>query len=532
MDNLENYFKKNLGSENPKDEGWNVPPDGLWDNVNSQLHPKGPKNRFPWLWGFMGGAILGLIISLLYVANMQKEISFPTKELKANLESPHVTAQPTNENNSSVSLPSSNENIQTENSNSEDPVIPDDHGIGENIKNNNQIIEPGISEQPLTDFNEPEVLTLSGNKTEIKSGMLTASISGSINTSSQEPYNLEGGKEGQENLTNELNKDNINSPNAGQADNYMISYTSGSNSKSEEYNQVVELLYLQGKSVPGIIIGSEIRTNGVQLEKAVNLNTWKQKFMLGFFVAPSKTATSMNSNENGSALRGYGNYQRAYNFGIELGYNLNSNFTLFTGLEYMRTKTWSAVTVMQLYDKSTEYLTINGSLENYIDVTIPSPLGYSVSQIKIVNPNAIIQDEDTLYTENETTQNISKLSIPLGIQYRIPITHRTGWFAEAGLKFNIAFAYSDEYGTEMMHNGHKMQMLSKETIRSEQLNTITWDYYIGTGLDYRLTTATSVNIGIRYFKSLVPVYQVNNNLINTQTKMHGFGLKAGILFKL
>lgn len=489
-DNLESFFKNNLSNESSEDN-WNIPSDDVWEKTLLELQKKSGV-FIPWKYLYILGlvTIVGFAIVFLIWDN-------------------EVTVDPIMGDVAKAIIENTDENQYPK------TIIHYDNLMIE-IEDKNNIDEKPILQKETTKEIVPFIVRITNNnqseniKSEeaIKTNIVSPAEEKNTHKNTIENISqLTSGKT----LTNQVLI--YNEPEVLIAD--TISIASINNISDSVNKQVPEINTFR---FPDSINNTKIENTSPN---------YKGKIGIGVFFSPTLNETYLSGDMISGIIKSSNVYLYSGNYGLEIKYFLSNRFAIVSGFGRSEVKSWSKSFIDFNYNSSTEHLMDNGEKENTSPVRMPTPFGEVNTEITYQFPGSDdLPNGELMQSELETHQNILYLSIPLGIEYNIINYSRLNWFAEGGFRFNRSILDGSEYSSRIIHLGNDMNVMGEKITNTLNYKETYFNYYLGTGANYHLSTIFQVNASIRYFGNISNV----NLQDDMSTNVRGFNLKIGILY--
>tara|TARA_Y100000385_G_scaffold144695_1_gene150248 strand:+ start:918 stop:2795 length:1878 start_codon:yes stop_codon:yes gene_type:complete len=269
-------------------------------------------------------------------------------------------------------------------------------------------------------------------------------------------------------------------------------------------------------------------------------------FHASIYFSPTYVNTHINKgdeelwkDENGVALMSYENnidkneylknfYRNrlkgyfGYNFGADLGYNLNNQFAINVGINYFNSKQVFYEQNASYYDLPIRLNTSNSNTSNGT-ITIYNLTGTENLSSSTVDfyPDTL-QDIDTNYYRYEYRETIERkyLNIPITLSYRY-IKNRWSFLIEGGMC--VAFVYNANYEIYLNQlNTEKQWQRNPKAGRNFVLGT-----NIGLGMEYALNDKFSLLCMPNFNYSLSNINAENKFRVNP----YAFRVSSGIRFR-
>ena len=483
-DKLESYFKKHLKDDQLIEEGWNTPSMDVWDNTSQQLDEE-KKNRKSYLLFFL----LGITIILLMILGY-KNIQLNNKLVS--FEKTHNTKTIDN-----VIVPSPSTDNPTKR-----------HRVENNLDLNS-------AENKHTTLTNKERASRAKDKPKVTSRHHKNKNTALKSPPETKPISVDIGLVDVPKDNNKTQKEH-------------------SNKESTTAPPLSELPILSLKSIASLFLNIKNTKNHDYLEeqlksKKVNINKATPKNSLEFdlFFGPTLAATPMKPQPLNSPLKGYNKFQWTFNYGINIGYEFRPDFYIKSGLEWENIKSWSYTNIDMSYNSDNDYTNANGEIINVMSITMPTPTGNLRSAVVFRQKNSNMLEMGDLYEANmEIYQKYNYLKIPFMINYRKQLSQRHSFGIGLGLNFMALISSTDKFVIVLTKKDDHSPMHVKSSDLEENLNMQKTLFSYQGELEYRylLSKKMSLTFGANYFKTISPLYSIDN----ITTKAVGINFKTGI----
>ncbi|PLX12374.1 MAG: hypothetical protein C0598_06110 [Marinilabiliales bacterium] len=489
-DNLENFFKKHLSDETSGEDNWNIPSDNVFDKVLPEIQKEsGLFVSWKNIILIVAGLLLTTLLIIFLLWNRNTNNNFASADSQDTIQTinnlnDQNSLYDTNENNDIINneTPSeeSRELSNTDILNSEESL--DIQRV--ETDNNNKVVYAGVDPKLKKNDNEQVVNYYSSEKNNLKATVDNTKIPVEPSTE-----------------ISELEK-------------------FGSNLK-------MDILSIENaKNISGENMMREAPETSSLIEEPPYFND-KGKIGIGAFFTPTITSTYLT----GDMIEGIENTSPVFlyssNYGLELKYHFSNKIALVFGVGKSEIKSWSRSNIYFSYNSSTEQEMPNGDKSNTSDIPMPTPFGDVATSITYHFPgSAFLPDGELMQADMETHQTIQYLSIPFGIEYKLLGKSRLKWIVEGGFRFNKSVIDGSEFTSRILHEGQEMEVVGEQQNANPDFKDIYFNYYIGTGFNYRLRKNLQFNTSFRYLGNIDDVNLQNN----MSTNVHEFNLKVGISF--
>ncbi len=502
-DNLESFFKKHLSDESSGEDNWNIPSDSVWEKALPKIQKKSGV-FIPWKYLIIIGLISVVGIAFVLITWNYQDIETPNGNEIAGLEIEN-SDQNQNTIQSSDSLTKGND-YQNEiaiknNINKEAPnkIVKEDLLVYESTKRTT-IKDSKNSDLPVI-IEKNTIQTKNENQTKLVE---------------DKTLYIPAGKKIEKDASEKQSSNNaIAVPKAEKIETEVISSTP---------------LLVTNDSINKRILQNKLAEDSEDLEVSITkeeVYSNKGKIGIGVYFSPTLTATYLR----GDMISGIENTSPVFlysgNYGLEIKYHFSNRFAIVSGIGRSEIKSWSRSLVDFAYDSDTEHIMDNGEKENTSPVPMPTPFGEIDTRITYQFPGSEeIPNGEMMQSKLETHQSIMYLSIPLGVEYNIINFSRLNWFAEGGVCYNSSILDGSEFSSKIIHKGDDMNVMHEEMIGHPSYKDYYFNYYVGTGINYRLSKLFQVGASAIYKGNLTKV----NLQDNMTTNVHGLNLKIGILY--
>jgi len=489
-DNLENFFKKHLSDETSGEDNWNIPSDNVFDKVLPEIQKEsGLFVSWKNIILIVAGLLLTTLLIIFLLWNRNTNNNFASADSQDTIQTinnlnDQNSLYDTNENNDIINneTPSeeSRELSNTDILNSEESL--DIQRV--ETDNNNKVVYAGVDPKLKKNDNEQVVNYYSSEKNNLKATVDNTKIPVEPSTE-----------------ISELEK-------------------FGSNLK-------MDILAIENaKNISGENMMREAPETSSLIEEPPYFND-KGKIGIGAFFTPTITSTYLT----GDMIEGIENTSPVFlyssNYGLELKYHFSNKIALVFGVGKSEIKSWSRSNIYFSYNSSTEQEMPNGDKSNTSDIPMPTPFGDVATSITYHFPgSAFLPDGELMQADMETHQTIQYLSIPFGIEYKLLGKSRLKWIVEGGFRFNKSVIDGSEFTSRILHEGQEMEVVGEQQNANPDFKDIYFNYYIGTGFNYRLRKNLQFNTSFRYLGNIDDVNLQNN----MSTNVHEFNLKVGISY--
>ena len=500
-DNLESFFKKHLTDETSGGDDWNMPSDSVWENALPQIQKKSGV-FIPWKYLYILGliSIVGFTI-LLFLWNFRSTIPTTNNDIT------ELTTDNSNQDQASNTIIIS------------DSIEKKDNVQNEIAENNNDVYESKKQIEKL--LIEPDKKILAENSVknvvpETKPNTLIIKEK-TEKTSSEKKTILN---------TNVLDELTTITPEDITSE-QLISIVDSIDNQSHA-NNIVDLPVIIDIGVsPQEDEFVESEENAKKQKKKTEPVELKGKIGVGVYFSPTLTSTYLRGETINGVMNTAPVFLYSGNYGLEIKYYLTNKLAIVSGVGRLEIKSWSKSSVDFNYNTSTEYNMPTGEKENTSPIPMPTPFGEINTEVTYRFPGSDeIPDGEILQSELEIHQDVRYLSIPLGIEYNFLNRSRLSWFAEGGLGYNRAMKDAAKFSSRIIHTGEEMNVFGEEMTSHPTYKNYYFNYYVGTGLSYPITTLVHTNASLRYNGNISNVNLQNN----MSTNVHGLNLKIGIVY--
>ena len=502
-DNLESFFKKHLSDESSGEDNWNIPSDNVWEKALPEIQKKSGV-FIPWKYLIIIGIFAVVGIALVLFKWNYKDIETLDATEIAGLEIEN-SDQSQNTIQSSDSLTKINDYqnaiaIKNEiGKEAPDKIVKEDLLDNESKKRTTRTDSKNNELLNVTEKNTTKTKNENQNKlVEDKTLTLPAGKKIEKGSSEKQPSNNAIAVPESEKIETEV----ISST--------PVLVTNDSINKQIPQNKLSE----NSEDIKPSITKKQVYSN-------------KGKIGIGVYFSPTLTSTYLR----GDMISGIENTSPVFlysgNYGLEIKYHFSNRLAIVSGVGRSEIKSWSRSLVDFAYDSKTEHIMDDGKKENTSPIPMPTPFGEIDTHITYQFPGSEeIPNGDMMQSKLETHQSIMYLSIPLGVEYNIINFSRLNWFAEGGVCYNSSILDGSEFSSKIIHKGDDMNVMHEEIIGHPTYKDYYFNYFVGTGINYRLSKLFQVGASAIYKGNLTKV----NLQDNMTTNVHGLNLKIGIVY--
>jgi len=498
-DNLENFFKKHLSDETSGEDNWNVPSDGVWENVLPEIQKeRGLFVSWKNIMLLAAGLILVALLALFLLWNRNSNDNLTVEEIE------NPVQLTTNQNDQQIKT--------TDNDNLPKP-LDETSNIEENKKSKSLInsTDDSIKKETNTSISKN---TKSNNIDKPVYAEVIEPSKKETTGQNDNSYKSQGTFIDEETIAFSDDKMNVSD------------YTINKLEKAGSDVTIDSLVSVYAHEKSDEEMDRLMPPTLTQIKDPILYND-KGKIGIGAFFTPTITSTYLkgdmiNGIENTSPM-----YLYSSNYGLELKYHFSNKLALVFGIGKSEIKSWSKSNVDFNYNSSSEEIMPSGDKSNTSDIPMPTPFGDVSTSITYHFPgSAFLPDGEVMQSVMETHQRIQYLSIPLGVEYKLMGKNRINWIAEGGFRFNKSVIDGSNFTSRILHEGQDMEVVSEQQTGDPDFKDIYFNYYIGTGLNYRLRKNLQFNTSLRYLGNIDDVNLQNN----MSTNVHEFNLKVSILY--
>ncbi|NOX47790.1 MAG: hypothetical protein GXO89_12515 [Chlorobi bacterium] len=478
-DNLESYFKKQLSDESSGKDDWNVPSDAVWEKTLPKIQKR--KGIFiPWRYLYILGMALFIVSGLLL---------FRTEYFKSDIKTSQGFAQ----NNSEDTSQNINTGQKEKVSSSLETIK--EKKTAKMVANNKKPVEKGLFQGNKHTVKQTKTEHLRIDKTEREKPTMAkkAKTQNEALPKTPEPF-----------------REKANGKNIGTKEPNTVLATIETNETRPTKEMIADSSFSLASGRPDI-------------EPVSN----KGKLGFGVFFLPTYNSTYISGEMSLGKIETGNTYLFSANYGFEIKYYLTDRFAIATGIQRTQIKSWSKSIMEFAYDSSTEQDMGNGETENTSEIPLMTPFGEIGTSITYRFPSTgNLPDGELMESNFETQQEILYISIPVGIEYNIVASRKINWFAEGGLLFNQSLNNATDFSSRVIHDGNDMKVMGEEMENGPDYTNNFLSYYIGTGINYNLSSSFQIGGSARYFDNLSKL----NLQENMSTHLNGFSLKIGIVY--
>ncbi len=250
----------------------------------------------------------------------------------------------------------------------------------------------------------------------------------------------------------------------------------------------------------------------------------KGKFGIGAYFAPTLTATYLRGDMISGLINTTPVFLYSSNYGLELKYYISNKWAIVSGVGQSDIRSWSKSSVDFSYNADTEHIMETGEKENTSAIPMPTPFGSIDTEVTYrFSADENIASGEQMQSELETHQRILYISIPIGVAYSLINYVKLDWLAEAGIGYNRSVLDGSEFTSRIIHLGDEMKVMGEEMTSHPNYRTSYFNYYVGTGINYRISDHFQFNAVARYMGNIDQV----NLQDNMTTNVHVLQLKLG-----
>lgn len=207
-----------------------------------------------------------------------------------------------------------------------------------------------------------------------------------------------------------------------------------------------------------------------------------------------------------------------YSIGAQLNYEISPRLSVFSGLEFSRHKqTFEASNYDAFLDTTNRIFTLNTSFGD---------VNFKESQIS--EPNEVNTNGEQASLSFKSRQQLSILSIPIGVQYGFDLSPKHRIFVQSGLRFNAILSGST---TLNLSDGKGGGEGGEHAIRIKGFKGLTpfnFGASIGVGYEWSFTQRLSLIANPTFRMSFTPINEKNG----VKPFPFSLGLRTGIKWNL
>ncbi len=539
--NLEKFFRDKFNQKiEPQD--WNIPDNDVWENIESNIPPKGKKRRFGILPFILAGALLLLSFFLAYdnykkgenIVDLEQElkncgdnIGNIENELKASgtidLESDNLTK------NSVIDEQKSSEKSNLE--------------IGDISVNRNDPKTPITSEKKAnSDQNLSEIIKESTSNKSFEKKSTKSDISTQNQTNSEENV----AKNSQKGAGEEQNQSNSTSNSIISKDlNSKISNNSSENINYEGLDNLVKTdqpergqsienrEFISISNLPSLsfnVLKSEslspeinlslktkiidpfkLPSNSLKIGPAAQYIQWQSKTQ-GSFDNP---LSELLVNEKTSP---------SIAIGIGLNKKIGQKLVLNTGLLYYQRNQSSQYAINLSYSTIDE-ISVGSNLENRFEHSLPTSLGSIDTRLVLARiVDSPVSNNENVYLDFSLQNHTKALSLPLTLSYFINRAGN-GLFVHAGIMNEFIIENSIEKIYTQSHHTYVKDKSIEVDYQTSQINRFNVSSILGIGYEKTFFQDISVSLSANYGFALTNTFATENY----RHKINHFGLQLMVL---
>ncbi len=511
MDNLEKFFFNRLKKDPQKQQDWNMPSEKSWEALNQNFEKKIIKKRPHFLlWYLVGFLGIALLVSVYSIGILKNELA--SIENSNNRGQGKLNQEKSTNNEASIQK--------------KDAQIRISESVHSNINANVSRSEVGIRR------------SLTTRTTELKStkNHILINITPTITNSKYNFSNQRGIKKtgiANTGMINKRSENNIYPSVMNEVINYKYGGLKRRRENSSINGQNAEDKIFIFNLLPHLAIHNLSLSNGLlTMKKKVfdASNTAKDidpglNWAVDIFAAPSWTSIPVKGNKPGTFGKMNGSENLSFSFatGINIGLEVLPKLFVKTGLNFQKINYWTHSIISEGYNKSTEFINLAGEMENIQGFAIPSAMGMLNSKMTITHPVSLqIENGDQVDASVDLHQQLSYLSIPLGMEYYVPMSSKFQLILGGGLSWNHLIKMKNDVEPVVSFNTEKIKLEMSSISNINVSNSV--NYYGVLGLNLTIGKKASISIKGNYFRSVSPVFEIDNMV----SKIHGINMKIGM----
>lgn len=196
---------------------------------------------------------------------------------------------------------------------------------------------------------------------------------------------------------------------------------------------------------------------------------------------------------------------------LHVGYALNKNWWLKTGLHYARYSHKNDVQFKTEYDKSKEFTKPDGTVVNEFQIQTNTAAFRSSQDIQIDIPDDVdLKTGDFIFGTFDEKQRVQLWQIPLGIVYRQQ-NRRLGWQVEGGMLLNQMIFSDTEFEGKIQSTQNEFSTKIISKVQDSSSSQLLLGTQVGIGANYQLYQNLTLKTGA--------LFQFNPHFFNQNINM-------------
>jgi opacity protein-like surface antigen len=509
-DKIEKLMQSKLQDYRPADNNWNVPPDGLFDQVASRLpEEKKRKNRAIF---FIIPLLFGLAVASNFIIHTNQKIKKIHTELNAIKEQQQhqVESQAVNKNINPAVNYQSNETKKAIKKLNESEWVASNELIEQ--AQLSAIVTPPLAHQ--TSSSSQSLNTVSPTTSPVSDEHDRTSHSARIFNSIQEADKRTSALSI---LPSEKNVVTTGSD-------IPIQENKKSNScplipmhaMDQLKTEVTELHYY-----PLVV---------TQTTNISKINTEDKLSIFAFAGGNLSTLCMKNVGNNSFSLTGYDQDYWGYQGGFGASYALTKKFRLMTELSYSHYTNRSVYRDQSYYQTANEQTDTDGSLMYVTDMKMESPMHKMEELAKFKINDSHPQQDDLLNNKTSFYQRINTIGLSVGLEHDVFEFSKWKLHIGAGINGQYIHQLNEKMDMKIYHEGKTMMSKSKEISMVNEINRTIASAYGSLGLSYNLNKNLSVRLSGSYFHSFNSI-RVTRQANDPVTYLNSLRLSVGGVYQ-
>lgn len=473
---IKKLLQQKLASNEPADDGWNVPSNKVWGELSDDLNASGKVTKRLDRQYLLAAIIVGLVSMLLFRECSHRsdklELRHEMNQLEQSYDRLQEDCEKSNPTSNSTSQDNTDGNTNVEN--------VDQHGV---FASNEQTELPSNEFKPLN--KKPSFL--SDKYTQEKPEAVSYSSS----------------------LVSKKQEDNLHVPQENQFDTFY--------KKSPDLSQL-DILFLNGLKHP--YTDPFIQLNLSKIDVVKPFVSFKTNLFAGIALTGNQLTGDIPDIIAGQKAL------PSYRSGVGLEMVLNPRWSIQTGVQYSATRTQTEYNLEVPYTQFNEFQHDDGNFDNHYNHSLPSTMGNYPALLTLTRPSdAMLEEEEIMPLDLTIEQQVNLISIPLQVRYGFGQSlFRFG--VKGGLVANRTSSISSKATSLVSHHGgiHQRHTSIGDPI-FENLEKTTFDYSIGLDVRYFFAPRLHGFMETSYQRGIKPIYEENDfrNYLQSGNLMMGIG---------
>ncbi len=503
-DKLEEYFRKSFEGQGgtPFEDGWDTPSDGVWDGIIDEIKGGRKTGLFFQDWRFWAIAVVLLTGALIYQAYQHKsDFEEMNQQVLENV----------------AMIEALKKELKEERKKDEDPNPPSTQNA------DNQYITNTIAEKNESEFakSQKNIAIKSTRKKEQNSIVPPTNSSQQKVTISK---NLDKvafpDKKNEEQVAENISIESYNEVES-------TSVPSAENTSIEFFSLPTKANLVESSS------NSDLKLN--TLKESINLssrnayNKWSIQSYIGIIYS-----NRILRNKETNRVKDFGLSPKnhfSYSTGLDVNFQLNKNWSVFTGLNYQNLNMASNHKIGFRYSEIDAVINQNNNPERDYEVQLSSEYGNIDIELRAENE---LQNDGFDYNEGtpiraEVTvlQHLDYLGLPVGLRYKL---NAGKW--SFGLKGAIvpSFLIADEINVEAISFAENRLVLKKANLKSNKVSKLLPSFVLNTqaglGIDYQISPKIKLAFEPTFQANLTPYLERPKRAV----RIYSMEFRAGMAY--